>query len=123
MSRAIEALSSARVMQFLHVILVCLATLGNVLTACASSLDDFMSLALAPSESSRVHSSQQFRMFLDGTKVLQRLLWRLRSCAELVLPRKAKVVDNEAGAEVGNEAVESTDSRTVALSKSRLSRT
>jgi len=83
--RAIEAVSSTNVLQFLKVILVCIGSLCELLADCADQLSRLAGTDWEIEERECVLESEELQELLLGLAGLRRVLWRLGLAAELFL--------------------------------------
>merc|ERR1719444_738554 len=70
----------------LQLLLVCLAATGELLSACAESLQHLASPAMSKEERKLVTEAEEFKSLLQGLNCLRRLHWRFGLSAELFLP-------------------------------------
>eukprot|EP00439_Symbiodinium_sp_Y106_P039198 s3533_g4.t2 len=85
MCRAIEALTSQNVLDFLQATLVSIKALRDLLVECSTTMAQLADRDWSEEERECVQSSDEMPEFLLGLSALRRLLWRLGLAAELFM--------------------------------------
>ncbi|CAE7489327.1 EHD1 [Symbiodinium sp. CCMP2592] len=85
MCRAIEALTSQNVLDFLQATLVSIKALRDLLVECSTTMSQLADRDWSEEERECVQASDEMPEFLLGLSALRRLLWRLGLAAELFM--------------------------------------
>jgi len=86
MSRAIEAAISGGLLKFLQVLVVCLASMSEIVGSCAEQLLVLTGPDWSAQDRADALASAELEEFLRGLATIRRILWRVGQAAGLFLP-------------------------------------